>query len=78
MLQDISLKINPQCFMTKFEKIWGVCVAVSALCIVAFWVAGFNDELSAAAYLLATAGAFACAAVVTAAVQTIHKRRYGF
>lgn len=64
--------------MTKFEKIWNVCVAVSALCIVAFWITGFNGNLTAAAYLFAAAGIFAFAALASLAAQSLHKKRYGF
>ena len=64
--------------MTQFEKIWNVCVTVSALCIVAFWIAGFNGNLTAAAYLFATAGIFAFAALVSLAANSLHKKRYGF
>ena len=31
--------------MTKFEKIWYVCVFIAAVGIVVFWIAGFMGNL---------------------------------
>ena len=43
-----------------FEIIWWVCVAIAALGIIVFWVAGFNDCMQLSEYAFFTAGIFGC------------------
>lgn len=63
--------------MTKFEKIWYVCVFIAAVGIVVFWIAGFMGDLVVSTTSFFGAGAFAVVAIIAKVLQYHHEKWYG-
>lgn len=59
-----------------FEIIWWVCVAMAALGIIVFWVAGFNDCMQLSEYAFFTAGIFAAVALLSKLIASVRRKNF--
>ena len=53
--------------MAKSEKVWLVCITLSSIGIILFWVFGFSGNNELAGKMLMGAGLFAVAALISRA-----------
>lgn len=64
--------------MKKAEKFgWG-CITIAEVCIVAFWIFGFNNNLKAAEVSFLVAGIAALVALCALGLQKLRNHACGF
>ena len=64
--------------MNKLEKIAVASVAVACVCVIIFWISGFNGNIKLTEYSLATGGVFASVAIISGGLNAIKKQQLGY